>query len=74
LVSFTVSEPNQGLRVLWIASGVGISGAQLLLHCDIARLVTLLDEIASEKDNKTIIFVETKKKVENITRNIQKYG
>ncbi|XP_021923571.1 ATP-dependent RNA helicase p62-like isoform X2 [Zootermopsis nevadensis] len=38
------------------------------------KLATLLDEIASEEENKTIIFVETKKKVENITRSIRRYG
>lgn len=37
---------------------------------------TLLQEIGNVNDDggKTIIFVETKKKVENITRNIRRYG
>lgn len=40
------------------------------------RLGTLLQEIGNVNDDggKTIIFVETKKKVENITRNIRRYG
>lgn len=38
------------------------------------KLNNLLQEISSERDNKTIIFVETKRKVENITRNIRRYG
>ena len=38
------------------------------------KLNNLLQEIGSERDNKTIIFVETKRKVENITRNIRRYG
>lgn len=40
------------------------------------KLNTLLQEIgnAQEPGAKTIIFVETKKKVENITRNIRRYG
>ena len=40
------------------------------------RLGTLLQEIGNvnEDGGKTIIFVETKKKVENITRNIRRYG
>ncbi|PSN51101.1 putative ATP-dependent RNA helicase DDX17 [Blattella germanica] len=38
------------------------------------KLNTLLQEIDSNRDNKTIIFVETKKKVDNITRNIRQYG
>lgn len=43
-----------------------------LLH----RLNTLLQEIGESQDpgSKTIIFVETKRKVENITRNIRRYG
>ncbi|XP_044008433.1 ATP-dependent RNA helicase p62-like isoform X2 [Aphidius gifuensis] len=41
-----------------------------------AKLGTLLQEIGNVNDDggKTIIFVETKKKVENITRNIRRYG
>ncbi|XP_043280913.1 ATP-dependent RNA helicase p62-like isoform X1 [Venturia canescens] len=41
-----------------------------------AKLGTLLQEIGNvnEDGGKTIIFVETKKKVENITRNIRRYG
>lgn len=41
-----------------------------------AKLNTLLQEIGNVNDDggKTIIFVETKKKVENITRNIRRYG
>ncbi|XP_011497874.1 PREDICTED: ATP-dependent RNA helicase p62-like isoform X2 [Ceratosolen solmsi marchali] len=40
------------------------------------KLGTLLQEIGNvnEDGGKTIIFVETKKKVENITRNIRRYG
>ncbi|CAH4028769.1 unnamed protein product [Pieris brassicae] len=40
------------------------------------KLNTLLQEIGESQDpgSKTIIFVETKRKVENITRNIRRYG
>jgi superfamily II DNA/RNA helicase len=38
------------------------------------RLGRLLQEIGSEKENKTIIFVETKRKVDEITRNIRRDG
>ncbi|PNF14191.1 ATP-dependent RNA helicase p62 [Cryptotermes secundus] len=38
------------------------------------KLATLLEEIASEENNKTLIFVETKRKVENITRSIRRLG
>jgi len=37
-------------------------------------LAALLEEVSSVDDNKTLIFVETKKKVENITRSIRRYG
>lgn len=43
---------------------------------NIFRLNVLLQEIgqSQEPGAKTIIFVETKRKVENITRNIRRYG
>jgi Helicase conserved C-terminal domain len=34
----------------------------------------LLSEIGAEKENKTIVFVETKRKVDEITRSIQRDG
>jgi len=34
----------------------------------------LLEEISNEPENKTIIFVETKRKVDDITRAINRYG
>ncbi|KAF4519835.1 hypothetical protein B566_EDAN006849 [Ephemera danica] len=38
------------------------------------KLNKLLQEVGAESDNKTIIFVETKRKVEEITRNIKRDG
>ncbi|XP_043281725.1 ATP-dependent RNA helicase dbp2-like isoform X2 [Venturia canescens] len=38
------------------------------------KLHRLLQEIGGEKENKTIIFVETKRKVDDITRNIRRDG
>jgi superfamily II DNA/RNA helicase len=38
------------------------------------RLSKLLQEVGAESDNKTIIFVETKRKVEEILRNIKREG
>jgi len=38
------------------------------------RLTTLLQEISCEQEAKTIIFVETKRKVEDIARNIRRCG
>ncbi|CAH0546283.1 unnamed protein product [Brassicogethes aeneus] len=38
------------------------------------KLSTLLKEIMSEKENKTIIFIETKKRVDDITRKMKRDG
>ena len=38
------------------------------------KLMKLLEEISNEPENKTIIFVETKRKVDDITRAINRYG
>ena len=38
------------------------------------KLRLLLDEISQEEENKTIIFVETKRKVDQITREMRKVG
>ncbi|XP_059474898.1 uncharacterized protein LOC132196349 [Neocloeon triangulifer] len=38
------------------------------------KLLQLLSEIGAEKENKTIVFVETKRKVDEITRSIQRDG
>lgn len=38
------------------------------------RLLKLLEEISQEEESKTIIFVETKRKVDDITRSIGRYG
>uniref|UniRef100_A0A347ZJD9 RNA helicase n=1 Tax=Reticulitermes speratus TaxID=60591 RepID=A0A347ZJD9_9NEOP len=43
-------------------------------HEKATKLTTLLQEISSEQEAKTIIFVETKRKVEDITRNIRRCG
>ncbi|KAK0089454.1 hypothetical protein PV326_004479 [Microctonus aethiopoides] len=38
------------------------------------KLMKLLEEISNEPENKTIIFVETKRKVDDITRSINRHG
>ncbi|KAJ0178066.1 hypothetical protein K1T71_005889 [Dendrolimus kikuchii] len=38
------------------------------------KLITLLSEISSEEENKTIIFAETKRKVDEITKSINRAG
>ena len=38
------------------------------------RLVKLLETIMGEQENKTIIFVETKRKVDDITRRLRRDG
>lgn len=44
----------------------------LIMNC--LRLLKLLEEISQEEESKTIIFVETKRKVDDITRSIARYG
>ena len=38
------------------------------------KLMTLLQEIGAEEENKTIIFAETKRKVDSITRAMRRDG
>jgi hypothetical protein len=40
-------------------------------HC---RLSTLLKEIMAEKENKSIVFIETKRRVDEITRKMRRDG
>lgn len=47
----------------------------LLTECLIScRLIRLLEEIMSEKENKTIIFVETKRRCDDLTRRMRRDG
>ena len=39
-----------------------------------SRLRQLLNEMAQEKTYKTIIFIETRRKVENVTRGLRSTG
>ena len=38
------------------------------------RLIQLMEEIMAEKENKTIIFVETKKRCDELTRRMRRDG
>lgn len=38
------------------------------------RLLQLMEEIMAEKENKTIIFVETKKRCDELTRRMRRDG
>lgn len=49
-------------------------GVHFWVYRDFTRLAALLEEISSDEDNKTLVFVETKRKVENITRSIRRCG
>ena len=40
----------------------------------IIRLLQLMEEIMAEKENKTIIFVETKKRCDDLTRRMRRDG
>lgn len=42
--------------------------------CVYCRLVQLMEEIMAEKENKTIIFVETKKRCDELTRRMRRDG
>ena len=50
------------------------SGIELFLCFFLFRLVKLLNEIMQEKQNKTIIFVETKRKADDIARRMKRDG
>lgn len=39
-----------------------------------SRLSTLLKEIMAEKENKSIVFIETKRRVDEITRKMKRDG
>lgn len=38
------------------------------------RLIRLMEEIMSEKENKTIVFVETKRRCDDLTRKMRRDG
>lgn len=38
------------------------------------RLIRLMEEIMSEKENKTIVFVETKRRCDELTRKMRRDG
>lgn len=40
----------------------------------IIRLIRLMEEIMSEKENKTIVFVETKRRCDELTRKMRRDG
>lgn len=39
-----------------------------------SRLMKLLDEIMQEKENKTIVFTETKRRADELTRRMRREG
>lgn len=50
---------------------VRVVNASLSLH---DRLIRLMEEIMSEKENKTIVFVETKRRCDDLTRKMRRDG
>lgn len=48
-----------------------VVNASLSLH---DRLIRLMEEIMSEKENKTIVFVETKRRCDDLTRKMRRDG
>ena len=55
---------------------INVKDKKILINKIFCRLATLLEEIGNgnEDGGKTIIFAETKKKVEAISRNLRRYG
>lgn len=47
---------------------------QLRQQMFLCRLIQLMEEIMAEKENKTIIFVETKKRCDDLTRRMRRDG
>lgn len=47
---------------------------KLIPFVTLSRLIRLLEEIMSEKENKTIIFVETKRRCDDLTRRMRRDG
>lgn len=47
---------------------------KLIIFCFVSRLYALLSDIFSQPDNKTIIFVETKRSVDNIVKLVNRNG
>lgn len=50
---------------------VQVTNALFSLH---DRLIRLMEEIMSEKENKTIVFVETKRRCDDLTRKMRRDG
>lgn len=44
------------------------------MNSNFNRLMDLMDEIMGQSENKTIIFMETKKKVDDVTRKLKNRG
>lgn len=61
-------------------AGIASAGCvgRSLKGCPVAgfvlRLIQLMEEIMAEKENKTIIFVETKRRCDDLTRRMRRDG
>lgn len=60
-----------GLRLV-LTGGLTSNVFSAMIH--VSRLLRLLEEIMSEKENKTIIFVETKRRCDDLTRRMRRDG
>jgi hypothetical protein len=67
------TEALRSIRIILVAVFTAMTFFHITYIC-VYRLLRLLQEIGSEKENKTIIFVETKRKVDEITRSIRRDG
>lgn len=66
----TTNKQTLGVVRLWNCFPLNFSSA--CYH--MLRLIRLLEEIMSEKENKTIIFVETKRRCDELTRRMRRDG
>lgn len=55
-------------------SAVTVTQLKLSTPLSVNRLLQLMEEIMAEKENKTIIFVETKKRCDDLTRRMRRDG
>lgn len=55
-------------------SAVTVTQLKLSTSLSVHRLIQLMEEIMAEKENKTIIFVETKKRCDDLTRRMRRDG
>lgn len=62
------------LIAIKVLQNMSLSFHTVVLIVPVYRLFQLMEEIMAEKENKTIIFVETKKRCDDLTRRMRRDG